>query len=398
MNEVSKVGVPLEENFVKGYLKFLETDLGRKWDIERKEKKELFGETFSRELLSPERIKEFERKFREVLKSLWALELWRDRHTRIEMIIKKNGISVIQEEFKKLIYGEEDFAKRFDSSRKRLWGLGVSSITEILCFARPNEFVLWNDKVVQGLERLDLMKELDPSIRGKKNPIDINGEQYLKLLGFFSKLRDELAKYLGKLDYSDLDYFLFYVASVDIEESALTEAEEAGAASEEIAIKSHKEAQYYLLEIGNLLGYTTYVAKSDRGKKVGSKTLGEVASIEKLPEWLMVKPSSNDLEEVDVLWFDSSGDDLRYAFEVSHTSDMRKDLTVLVGMSGITNKLFIVAPEKRRSRFKDLVEGKPFRKEKGKQGFISYKELVKLHKNLKELREVLDPLGIRAEF
>ncbi len=393
-----KVGISLE-NFVKGYLEFLETDLGRKWDAERKEKKELFRETFSRELLSSEKkTREFERKFREVLESLWALELWRNKHAHIEVIIKKNGISVIRREFKNLMYGEGNFAKRFDNSRKRLWGLGVSSITEILCFARPTEFIIWNDKVVKALERLDLMKELYPSIRGKKNPIDINGEQYLHLLDFFSKLRDELAKYLGKLDYSDLDYFLFYVASIDRGESALAEVEEDISASEEIIIKNHKEAQYYLLEIGNLLGYTTYVAKSDRGKKVGSKTLGEVASIEKLPEWLMMKPSSNDPEEVDVLWFDSSGDDLRYAFEVSHTSDMRKDLAVLVGMSGITSKLFIVAPEKRRPRFKDLIEGKPFRKDRDRLGFISYKELIKLYKNLKELRKLLDSLGIRAEF
>ncbi len=102
---------------------------------------------------------------------------------------------------------------------------------------------------------------------------------------------------------------------------------------------------------------------------------------------------------IDFVVFDGlSEGDLRYAFEMSHTSYMRKDLTVLVGMSGITNKLFIVAPEKRRPRFKNLIEGKPFRKDRDRLGFISYRELVKLHKNLKELRKVLDSLGIRAEF
>lgn len=384
----------LVRDLVRDYLKFLETEKGIEWDQERKEKRRLYGEALSLSSLSGS-DEEFEKKFRDVLKGLWALGMWRKREERINKIISKNGISNIKEWLKDLLYGEGDFAKRFDTFLKRSWGIGVASLTEILCFARPNEFMIWNSGVFLGLKRLGLERELPIT---QSNPLYIRGQQYLKLMSFFSRLKEDMRDLLeGRVvDYPELDFFLFYLTTRQGEELA-------GPAEAEPHVYEppldHTMVQYYLLEIGNLLGYATYVARNDKGKSVKGRTLGEIASISRLPEWLMVKYSkSEDPSRIDVIWLDSSGEELRYAFEVSHTSDMRKDLATLISISSLTSKVFVMAPNSRRDEFERLLEAKPFSSYKSKLGFIPYDTLKKLLRNLRDLRELLDPLGIRAEF
>ena len=40
-----------------------------------------------------------------------------------------------------------------------------------------------------------------------------------------------------------------------------------------------------------------------------------------------------------------------YAFEVSHTTDITRDATVLLDLTPIAERVFIVAPDNKRSEF-----------------------------------------------
>ena len=42
-----------------------------------------------------------------------------------------------------------------------------------------------------------------------------------------------------------------------------------------------------------------------------------------------------------------------YAFEVSHTTDIARDATVLLDLTPIAERVFIVAPDNKRSEFEN---------------------------------------------
>ncbi len=66
-------------------------------------------------------------------------------------------------------------------------------------------------------------------------------------------------------------------------------------------------------------------------------------------------------EDIDVLWPDSSSERLVYAFEVSHSTDITKDATALLDPVPIAERVFIIAPDNRKSDFDKLERSPQFR-------------------------------------
>jgi len=50
-------------------------------------------------------------------------------------------------------------------------------------------------------------------------------------------------------------------------------------------IESHAEAEADLLELGNLLGFDTYITADDRNKEFRGKLLSKTATLQEMPEW-----------------------------------------------------------------------------------------------------------------
>ncbi len=390
------ISMPTLANYLEGYKQFLKTSQGTKWEKERKEKIKIFQKVFSKEMLSQEQISDFEQGLRRVLKDLWAMAIWTNKDRRIEEIIEKNGIDLLRREFYELLYGQDALHVRFDRFLEKVWGLGVSAITEIMCFTQPKTYAMWNAKVVKALKKMGILDQIGLSKTYIQNPNYIRGKQYEKILHFLSSLKNNIKDFMGReIDFVELDYILYYIAEVaeTVQETKYSEETEVKTPK----ITTHEEAQYYLLELGKLLGYATYVAKADRGKEVQGKSLGEIADLVEIPDWLRSYPSSTSPETIDVLWFDSSGETLRYAFEVSHTSDLRKDLASLMGIIDVVRKAFIVAPEERREAFNKLLQGRPYSRHKTRLHFISYNDLAKLYDRTKSLKELLQNIGIEIE-
>lgn len=86
-----------------------------------------------------------------------------------------------------------------------------------------------------------------------------------------------------------------------------------------------------------------------------------------------------------------------YAFEVSHTTDIARDATVLLDLTPIAERVFIVAPDNRRSEFEKLKGSAQFRSKirQGTLRFISYIDLLALYDKAKSLQELLNKTGIK---
>lgn len=368
--------------------------MGEEWTREREAKKMIISHAFSKKMLREASDEEFIKAFTDALSSLWAMAVWTKREQRINQIIKRNGVKKLREMFYELIYGGAPLEERFDNFLTDVWGLGVAAVTEILCFVEPEKYAMWNKKVVLAIKKLGLLEDLAKTLGLRGNRVSfihsINGNQYKKIIKFLHKLKAEIEQVASqKVDFLELDYFLYYV--VEVAETPVVREEERG------AITSHEEAQYYLLKLGQLLGYVTHVAKQDQGKIVNNERLGEVADVSELPQWLIYYASIRNPEDVDVVWLDSAGERLVYAFEVSHTTDITKDATALRDFASIAEGVFIVAPDNRRSEFERLKKSAQFKPllKQGKLRFISYNELLSLYDKARSLRELLDKVGIR---
>lgn len=126
---------------------------------------------------------------------------------RVERILKdNNGIEPVKKAIYNLLYGNEPLAKRYDDFIRSIKGFGSYTTTEILAFVFPEKYVVWNDTTKRGLEKLGVLPDLYSRLNVEEGkPLNVTGERYVKMIGFFKELRDRIN---SKWDFIKLDQFL----------------------------------------------------------------------------------------------------------------------------------------------------------------------------------------------
>ena len=149
---------------------------------------------------------------------------------------------------------------------------------------------------------------------------------------------------------------------------------------------NHKDVQGILVELGNLLGYKTYVA--DPSKIYNDRTLAEWATLKEIPPFTYPR-ILNTVKQIDVIWFRNEGNEFPVAcFEIEHTTDVTKGLLRLYQIKGLGSKLFIVAPNNVRSKFETEVGKTPFYEIKERYLFRSYEQLAAFFELAKEYHDL----------
>ena len=140
-----------------------------------------------------------------------------------------------------------------------------------------------------------------------------------------------------------------------IEKSSETDPqEEEVPVDDENVPSSHWEAIYYIILIGNLLGYKTYVA--DPSREAFSNKLGEVATLKQIPSILQNIPNVN---RIDAIWHSSKSES--YFFEVEDGGTMRDALHRLFNCFHLNAKFFIVSPIENRPKFEQWMATEPYK-------------------------------------
>jgi hypothetical protein len=208
-----------------------------------------------------------------------------------------------------------------------------------------------------------------------KNQIS-SGEEYYQCVQALSLLKDELTRF-GIKDFIDLDIMFWHIFDDIIpKEPNLQESKnELIKTVAKIAVESHESAEYYLLEVGKILGYIPYTV--DQSKTFNGQKLGDAALLKQIPAFA----GERDLisaREIDVIWF-GEDENPKLCFEVEHTTDIVHGLNRLAQLQHLYTKFFIVANEDRRAKFNIEMQKYPFRAMKDRFGFISYDELAALY-------------------
>jgi hypothetical protein len=142
-----------------------------------------------------------------------------------------------------------------------------------------------------------------------------------------------------------------------------------------IKIDSHESAEYFLLELGKMLGYLTYTV--DLSKTYQERQLSETAILREIPSFASDRDMSS-AKMIDVIWFNEE-ENPTHCFEVEHSTDIVHGLDRLLQLQHLYVKFFIVAPEARRSKFESLLHRVHYRRIRDRFGFISYEELASFY-------------------
>lgn len=162
--------------------------------------------------------------------------------------------------------------------------------------------------------------------------------------------------------------------------------------ADEISL-THSDIQAKLLLIGSYLGYRTYTP--DKAKKSAYGVLGELSSEKEIPEGAIPAMSINTVKFIDVLWFDDEGFPT-HGFEVEYTPDITKGLLRLYQVHKLRIKMFIIADESSRAKFKREVCKNPFNKIREEYIFKNYIELDEFFESVKQFSLVQEKFLSKA--
>lgn len=229
---------------------------------ERKERQKFFSNFVGK------KIDEFN--FSEIIKKLWASQIWANQDYLVSEIIKNNGIDKISEEVSSLFSNSKTPAERYEHFRSNIKGMGPSMITEIICYADPKRAGIWNEKVRKALGWLEVR-----GVSYKK--YQITGEEY----DDFNKLSEQIASLLAKEEYKDadllfVDYFLWEVWDNFIKDfkvkATITLEPKYDIELSNNAISIHDELKDKITAIGTWLGFEV-----EAEKKVADGAIVDVA-------------------------------------------------------------------------------------------------------------------------
>lgn len=138
---------------------------------------------------------------------------------------------------------------------------------------------------------------------------------------------------------------------------------------------THSYYQGMVVEIGNIKRYKTYVPAQDKNKKFLEKQLRELVTMDSMPTFTY-ENIIRRAKTVDVIWFNERQMPCGF-YEVEHTTDIKNSLSKFYELQDFRATFSIVADERRRDQFNDIISVSMYNPIRELVRFVSYEALVK---------------------
>lgn len=138
---------------------------------------------------------------------------------------------------------------------------------------------------------------------------------------------------------------------------------------------THAYYQGIIVEIGNIKKYQTYVPSQDKNKKFLEQNLSEMVTMSSIPQFTYEK-ILRKAKTVDVIWFNERQMPCGF-YEVEHTTDIKNSLSKFYELQDFRATFSIVADEKRRNQFNDIISASMYNPIRDLVRFVSYENLIK---------------------
>lgn len=165
---------------------------------ERKERKAYY-QSFTKDKL----LAMTEEDFFEYMSRLWSMVMWGNKRFVVDKLIADNGFDALKKQLAELLYGIAQFEKRWNTFLKSVKGMGPSTISELLTYTNPNEYILFNKTTILCYSYLDV-----PDM--PKYNYQYTGKKFAEVCAIAKEISAAL-KAAGAEDYDLLavDYFLW---------------------------------------------------------------------------------------------------------------------------------------------------------------------------------------------
>lgn len=350
----------LLKQHINAYKKWYKTNR-TKADLDHQQHSQLAGDTrtFTRDRL----LNMSEDDLYQYIAPLWAMVMWGNKHYQVDNIIEANGMPLLRQQFASLIWGDTSIDKRWDEFRKNVKLVGPAIMSELLCKAHPDKYLIWNKKTYNAFRLLEIpnLPRYDARLNGKTyHYLSGKGQEMLQILN------NEQCP--GIHDMLTLNAFIWHELRIDPDTSIAQEK------PEELLPKSPKDAEFIHNDIRDKL--------ADIGR-----WLGFYAEVEK-------KVAAGAI--VDTIWEVTIGNMGRviYLFEVQTSGSI--DSLILNLMKARNNKAVqgIVAVTDSKQIEKIKREVGELKELKGELKFWDYTEVLKVHESLQFTNECINNLKL----
>lgn len=215
---------------------------------ERKERKAYYQSFDKARLLSMT-----EDQFLEYISKLWSMLIWGNKKYVVDKLVADNGFENVKKQLVELLYGSADIEKRWDAFLKNVKGLGPATISELLTYINPREYVIFNKTTILCYAYLDI-----PDM--PKYNYQYTGKKYVEVCTIAKQIAT-MMKSAGA-DDADLlvvDYFLWDEILPMAEKKTPTGPQPVPVVDKPVSAKDtkslHDEIKEKLVAIGELLGF-----------------------------------------------------------------------------------------------------------------------------------------------
>lgn len=237
-------------------------------------------------------------------------------------------------------------------AEKKIKGLGPA-VANILYFLEPTIFCPFNTSIVRGYNDLTHSKirlgKWNDYFKLRDGIIELN-----EAGGLFSKDLGAVSAFL--FDIGKLNYIIPETSEAYIQITESHTMKKLKSAEKTTELKSlHYKVQLLLADIGNSIGYQSWIASNDHNRTVNGKRLGDY-SLPSLPKTMTQLPPTlqETVRLIDVIWFTKSGEPIA-TFEVEKSTSIMSGMNRMDDLYEINKgdmMLYIVSPDKREQEVK----------------------------------------------
>ena len=192
-----------------------------------------------------------EEDFFEYISKLWSMLIWGNKKYVVDKLLVDNDFNLLKKQLAELLYGTVPIEKRWDTFLKSVKGMGPATISELLTYANPQEYVIFNKTTILCFGYLDI------SDMPKYN-YQYTGKKYMEVCTIAKEIAQELKKFGAEnYDLLAVDYFLWDeilpLAEKKSAEIPVSESKKPTTVSDSKSL--HDEIKEKLVAIGELLGF-----------------------------------------------------------------------------------------------------------------------------------------------
>lgn len=213
---------------------------------ERKERKNYY-QSFTKDKL----LAMTEDEFLEYISKLWSMLIWGNKKYIVDKIIADNGFAALKRQLAELLYGTGPVEKRWDTFLKTVKGLGPATISELLTYADPDKYVIFNKTTILCYTYLGI-----PDM--PKYNYQYTGKKYVEVCMIAKDIAAALrASGAEDCDLLSVDYFL-WDEILPLAEKKISVGQQSAPTpliSSSDSKSLHDEIKEKLVTIGGLLGF-----------------------------------------------------------------------------------------------------------------------------------------------